>query len=53
MKELEKLGQRQVAKVTLHFVWGHLTRKQTVADVISRVFAQRGGSKNIKIAVLL
>ena len=30
MKEHEKLGQKQVSKVTLHFVLGHLTRKQTV-----------------------
>ena len=30
VKEHEKLGQRQVSKVTLHFVWGHLSRKQTV-----------------------
>ena len=30
MKEHEKLCQKPVSKVTLHFVWGHLTRKQTV-----------------------
>ena len=30
MKEHEKLGQKQVSKVTLHFVWGHISRKQTV-----------------------
>ena len=30
MKEPEKLSQRQLSKVTLHFVWGHLSRKQTV-----------------------
>ena len=30
MKELEKLGQKQVSKVTLHFVWAHFSRKQTV-----------------------
>ena len=30
MKKLEKLGQKQVSKLTLHFVWGHISRKQTV-----------------------
>ena len=30
MKEHKKLDQKQVSKVTLHFVWGHLSRKQTV-----------------------
>ena len=35
MKEHEKLGQKQVSKVTLHFVWGHFSRKQTVAEDIS------------------
>ena len=30
VKEHKKLYQKQVSKVTLHFVWGHLTRKQTV-----------------------
>ena len=30
MKEHEKVGQKQVSKVTLHFVWGHFSRKQTV-----------------------
>ena len=24
------MGQNQVSKVTLHFVWGHLSKKQTV-----------------------
>ena len=33
MKEHEKLGQKQVSKVTLLFVWGHLMRKQTVPRV--------------------
>ena len=31
MKEHKKLCQKQVSKVTLHFVWGHLTKKQTVS----------------------
>ena len=31
VKEPENLGQKQVSKVTLHFVWGHLSRKQTVS----------------------
>ena len=34
MKEHEKLGQKQVSKVTLHFVWGHLSRKQTVTSIL-------------------
>ena len=27
MKEHEKLGQKQVSKVTVHFVWGSLLKK--------------------------
>ena len=30
VKEHKKLGQKLVSKVTLHFVWDHLTRKKTV-----------------------
>ena len=30
VKEHRKLSQKQVSKVTLHFVWGQLSRKQTV-----------------------
>ena len=30
VKEHEKLYQKPSSKVTLHFVWGHLSRKQTV-----------------------
>ena len=30
MKEHKKLCQKQVSKVMLHFVWGHLSKKQTV-----------------------
>ena len=30
VKEHKKLGQKLVSKVTLHFVWGNLWRKQTV-----------------------
>ena len=30
VKEHKKLAKKQVSKVTLHFVWGHLLRKQTV-----------------------
>ena len=33
MKEHEKVGQKQVSKVTLHFVGGHYSRKQTVSGV--------------------
>ena len=35
MKEHEKLGQKQVSKVTLHFVWAHISRKQTVSPLFS------------------
>ena len=38
MKEYEKLGQKQVSKVTLHFVWGHLSRKQTVITPYTAVY---------------
>ena len=31
MKEHTKLCQKQLSKVTLHFVWGQLSRKQKVA----------------------
>ena len=30
VKEHKKLGQKLESKVTLHFVWGHLSKKQTV-----------------------
>ena len=30
MKEDKSLYQKLVSKVTLHFVWGHLSKKQTV-----------------------
>ena len=33
MKEHKKLSQKQASKVTLHFVWGQLSRKQTVVGV--------------------
>ena len=33
VKEHKKLSQKQVSKVTLHFVWGQLSRKQTVEQV--------------------
>ena len=32
VKEHKKLGQKLVSKVTLHFVWGHLSKKQTVRE---------------------
>ena len=32
VKEHKKLGQKLVSKVTLHFVWGHLSKKQKVYD---------------------
>ena len=31
VKEHRKLYQKQVSKVTLHFVWDHLSRKLTVS----------------------
>ena len=30
VKEHKKLGQKLVSKMTLHFVWGHLSKKQSV-----------------------
>ena len=30
MKQDRKVGQKLVSKVTLHFVWGHLSRKHTL-----------------------
>ena len=30
MRDHEKMYEKLVSKVTLHFVWGHLSRKQTV-----------------------
>ena len=30
VKEHKKLDQKPVSKITLHFVWGHLSRKQTM-----------------------
>ena len=33
VKEHKKLGQKLVSKVTLHFVWGNLWKKQTVQCV--------------------
>ena len=33
VKEHKKLGQKVVSKVTLHFVWGHLSKKQTVVPL--------------------
>ena len=38
MKERKKLYQKLVSKVTLHFVWGHPSRKQTVIWDHSRIF---------------
>ena len=32
VKGHKQLCQKQVSKVTLHFVWGHLARKQTVKE---------------------
>ena len=35
VKEHETLGQKQVSKMILHFVWGHFSRKQTVETRIA------------------
>ena len=35
VKGHEKLGQKQVSKVTLHFVWGYFSRKQTVIRLLT------------------
>ena len=35
-----------MSKVTLHFVWGHLMRKQTVAEILSSI------SSNLNLASL-
>ena len=32
MKEHKNLCQKPMSKMTLHYVWGHLTRKQTVVE---------------------
>ena len=46
MNEHKNLSQKQVSKVTLHFVWGQLSRKQTVTWIIGlpKIF----GGKNVK-----
>ena len=48
MEEHKKLGRKQVSKVTLHFVSGHLTRKQTV----ERVFMTKSRCENIHVREL-
>ena len=37
VKEHKKPDQKQVSKVTLHFVWGHLSRKRTVSLMLKDV----------------
>ena len=32
MKEHKNLCQKPMSKMTLHFVWGHLPKKQTVVE---------------------
>ena len=36
MREHKKLYEKPVSKVTLHFVWGHISRKRTVSDFVSK-----------------
>ena len=44
VKEHKKLGQKLVSKVTLHFVWGNLWKKQTV-DRVFLVARKQGRPK--------
>ena len=37
VKEHKKLGQKLVSKVTSHFVWGNLWKRQTVSIVSNEV----------------
>ena len=41
VKEHKKLGQKLVSKVTLHFVWGNLSKKQTVRASLEYVLSQK------------
>ena len=41
VKGQRKLCQRQLLKVTLHFVWGHPSRKQTVVLLPALVYERR------------
>ena len=63
VKEHKKLGQKQVSKVTLHFIWGHLSKNQTVSltkdrcvrgfwSVILVVSAKRAAVKPVIICIL-
>ena len=38
VKEDKNLFQKMVSKVTLHFVWGHLSIKQTVSSLMKQFF---------------
>ena len=38
MKEHKKMDQKQVSNVTLYFVRGHLSRKQTVAPSFKSIY---------------
>ena len=38
VKEPKKLDQKHLSKVTMHFVWGHLLRKQTVSCKVQVFF---------------
>ena len=40
-KEHKKPYQKLVSKVMLHFVWGHLSRKQTVLSPVRVPFAKK------------
>ena len=42
VKEDKNLYQKMVSKVTLHFIWGHLSRKQTVYSLLK---PSRGSQK--------
>ena len=49
VKEDKNLYQKMVSKVTLHFVWGHLSRKQTVQRLLAQAEPQEVKDKNLSI----
>ena len=52
MKEHRKLYQKQVSKVTLHFVWGHFSRKQIVREhALILELGEEGQSKDQVIEI--
>ena len=45
VKEDKNLYQKMVSKMTLHFGWGHLSRKQTVMEARSQNFTSKKTSR--------